>query len=150
MATKTDASFGIIPVRWREDQWEVFLIHQLSEIGNNSYWVFPKGHPENNESPLETAQRELKEETNLIAKKILTEPTFTLEYSFVFDDMQVQKTVEFFIGLITNFHTKLDPKEVKEAGWYKLEDVASRLDYEDTKKLFSEVKEFLQTKKEEL
>ncbi|MEY3783833.1 MAG: hypothetical protein RLZZ230_155 [Candidatus Parcubacteria bacterium] len=146
MQTKTDLSYGIIPIRRVEDNWEVFLIHQFSHIGNNSYWVFPKGHPEGSETPEEAAVRELKEETDMVASKLLSEPAFTLEYTFVYNKVQINKTVIFFIGIIIDSEYKLEVAEVKEGGWYSLEAAAERLDYQDTKQLFVEVRKFIENK----
>lgn len=145
METKTDISYGVIPIRRVENTWEVFLIHQFSKIGNNSYWVFPKGHPEENETPEQAASRELKEETGMVYDTLLNEPTFDLNYSFVFDGVQIEKTVKFFVGVITNMDFKLDAIEVKEAGWYSLDAATERLDYQDTKQMFQSVRKFLET-----
>ena len=46
---------------------EVLLIKRFKN--NRRYWVFPGGHKRKNEQLIETAIRELKEETNLEAKK---------------------------------------------------------------------------------
>ena len=46
---------------------EVLLIKRFKN--NRHYWVFPGGHKRKNEQLIETAIRELKEETNLPAKK---------------------------------------------------------------------------------
>ena len=46
---------------------EVLLIKRFKN--NRRYWVFPGGHKRKNEQLIETAIRELKEETNLDAKK---------------------------------------------------------------------------------
>ncbi|MCA9359067.1 NUDIX domain-containing protein [Candidatus Kaiserbacteria bacterium] len=143
MQTKTDQSYGVLPIRWMEGEWQIFLIHQFSKIGNNSYWIFPKGHPEPNETPAETAKRELLEETGMSVSKLLNEPVFTLQYNFVFDGVRIDKRVDFFLGIITDFEFKLQVEEVKEAGWYSLEEAGERLDYQDTKTMFVEVKAFL-------
>jgi bis(5'-nucleosidyl)-tetraphosphatase len=145
MKPKTDYSYGVIPIRRVDDSWEVFLIHQFSKIGNNSYWIFPKGHPEGNETLKQTALRELKEETGMTPDKVLEKPVFNLEYSFVFDGVKIDKTVTLLIGIMTDLSFKLDGIEVKEAGWYSLEDAAKRLDYRDTKQMFQGVQHFLET-----
>jgi len=145
MQTKYDKSFGVIPIRKRNDQWEIFLINQYSKIGKNTYWVFPKGHVEGEETPLQTAKRELKEETDMEAVRIIEKPTFELAYNFVFDGNRIEKSVTFFIGLIESDGYRLDPEEVKDAGWFKLEEVGSRLDYSDTKAMFEKVKKYLST-----
>jgi len=141
--TKADKSFGIIPIKRVADQWQVLLIHQFSKIGNNSYWVFPKGHAEGDETPLQSASRELFEETGLKAEKIIQDPVFSLAYSFQFDGVQIEKTVDYYIGVITDDTVVIQTEEVKEAGWYSLEEAKERLDYSDTKKMLFEVQQFL-------
>ena len=143
MQTKKDFSYGIIPMRRVGAEWEVFLIQQFSRIGNNSYWVFPKGHPEGEETPLQTAVRELKEETDMVADSILSEPTFKLSYTFTYDKTKIEKTVVFFVGIITNDSFKLQADEVKEGGWYSLDKATERLDYKDTKQMFKGAYKFI-------
>ena len=58
-----DSSFGIIPLRRFDDTWQAFIVQQT-----NTYWSFPKGHAERSETPQETAERELFEETGLVVK----------------------------------------------------------------------------------
>jgi len=122
----------------------VFLIHQFSRIGNNSYWIFPKGHPEGVETPEQTALRELKEETGMRVESLIKNKAFTLNYDFYFDGVKIEKTVKYFVGEVTNGDYKLQEEEVKEAGWYALEDVSGRLDYQGTKQMFLEAKKFIE------
>ena len=143
MKTTTDQSYGIIPIRKSATGWEALLIHQYSRIGDNTYWVFPKGHPESNETPIETAARELKEETGLVADRILAEPTFELSYQFRFKEVKIFKTVQFFIGLVTQDELKLNKDEVKEAHWYSVEEIENYIDYQATKTMFKSVKAYL-------
>jgi len=144
METKTDISYGVIPIRRVGQGWEVFLIHQYSKIGDNTYWILPKGHLEGKEVSKEAALRELKEETGLVPETLLESPTFDLKYSFEYGGNRIDKTVVFFIGSITNFNVTLDPIEVKEAGWFPLSSAVERLDYQDTKTLFLKAKEYIE------
>lgn len=121
----------------------MFLINQYSKIGNNTYWVIPKGHAEAGETPLETALRELKEETGMTPERVLDQPTFDLHYVFPYNNDQIEKTVIFFIGIITNAEVVLDQREVKEAGWFPFETAIDRLDYKDTKAVFAEAVAFI-------
>jgi 8-oxo-dGTP pyrophosphatase MutT (NUDIX family) len=105
--------------------------------------VFPKGHAEGNETSLQSASRELFEETGLKTEKVIHDPVFSLAYSFQFDGVQIAKTVDFYIGVITDDTVVIQTEEVKEAGWYSLEEAKERLDYSDTKKMFFEVQDFL-------
>ncbi|MCA9355874.1 NUDIX domain-containing protein [Candidatus Kaiserbacteria bacterium] len=144
METKKDSSYGVVPIRKKGDSWEVFLIHQYSRIGNNSYWALPKGHPESDETAIETAERELKEETGMVAEKILNEPIFDLQYSFVFDGDLIEKSVFYFIGIVTDMTQKLNGTEVKEAGWYSFDDASDKLEYQGMKNLFEEAREYIE------
>lgn len=148
MESKDDYSYGIIPIQRVGGEWQVFLIHQFSNIGKNSYWVFPKGHAKKGESPEVAARRELLEETGMVAAQLLPEPTFSLQYSFTFDGELINKTVMFFVGVIENQVVKLQASEVKEAGWYTLEEATNRLDYQDTKAMFVKIRQFLEQFKE--
>ena len=59
-------SNGILLFRFRNEGLEVMLVHPGGPIwGKKDYgvWSIPKGLPEKNESPLDTAKREFKEET---------------------------------------------------------------------------------------
>lgn len=142
MQTRSDVSYGVIPLYNDAGEWKVFLIHQYSRIGDNTYWVFPKGHPENDETPKEAAARELKEEADMVAQFIKA-PEFTLEYTFMFDGVRIEKTVTFFLGVVDTQYFSIDETEVKEAGWYTLEEASERLDYTGTKRMFQEVKEYV-------
>lgn len=52
-------SAGVIPVRRDGDRWLYLLLRAYQ------YWDFPKGRRESGESPLETALREVREETGI-------------------------------------------------------------------------------------
>ncbi len=145
METKKDLSYGIIPIRKKGETWEVFVIHQFSKIGNNSYWIFPKGHPEQNETREESALRELKEETGMQVANLVKDKIFTLSYNFYFDGVKIEKTVQYFVGVITDTEYKLDEEEVKEGGWYSLDEATDRLDYQDTKQMFVEARKFIES-----
>jgi 8-oxo-dGTP pyrophosphatase MutT (NUDIX family) len=144
MTTKTDTSYGIIPIRRKEGGWEIFLIHQYSRIGNNTYWTLPKGHPEAGESPQETALRELREETGLVPQKLIDTPNFTIKYSFEHNGTQIDKTVVFYIGIITDGQSVLDQTEVRDGGWFELAAAEQRLDHEVSKRLFREASSFIE------
>jgi 8-oxo-dGTP pyrophosphatase MutT (NUDIX family) len=143
METKKDASYGVIPIKRFGDEWKVFLIRQYSRIGNNTYWILPKGHPEEGETIKETALRELMEETGMAPETLLAEPTFELKYKFKFGDNLIDKTVLFFVGVITQNEFKLDADEVVEAGWYTLPEAKERLDYKNAKDMFKKASTFI-------
>jgi 8-oxo-dGTP pyrophosphatase MutT (NUDIX family) len=143
MQTKYDKSFGVIPVRKVSNTWEVFLIHQYSRIGDNTYWTFPKGHPEEGESSVDTALRELEEETGINQVTLWGDKEFKSKYQFKYDGDLIKKTVTYYLAKVTQSDFKIDESEVREAGWYQLEEAKDRLDYQKTRSLFNEVVKYL-------
>ena len=143
MKTKIDVSYGIIPIRKTEQKTEVLLIHQYSHIKNNVYWTFPKGHVEGDESPQETAKRELYEETGLQVHEFLSEQVFTTEYTFTWEGMLVNKTAAFFVATIQEGETNHQEAEVKDSEWLPLDQVIDKLDYKASHDMFREVMLFL-------
>lgn len=70
-------------------------------LNNEGEWVFPKGHTEPDEDFVQTAIRELKEETNIVvsSKQCLGQVD---EFSFYFDGEQAIKVIKVFAFLIMN------------------------------------------------
>lgn len=94
---------------------------------------------------MQTATRELWEETGFVPVAVIKEKTFALTYHFTFDGQPIEKTVLFFIGCISpDQQPKLDADEVREAGWFPLDEVRTRLDYEDTRTLFDQARTFIE------
>lgn len=59
-------SAGILLFKFRNEKLEVMLVHPGGPFWANKddgVWSIPKGLPEDNENPLDTARREFKEET---------------------------------------------------------------------------------------
>jgi predicted NUDIX family NTP pyrophosphohydrolase len=59
-------SSGILLFRFKNEKLEVMLVHSGGPIWakkDSGTWSIPKGLPEKNENPLDTAKREFKEET---------------------------------------------------------------------------------------
>ena len=56
-----EKSCGALIYRKKQGEYELLLIRHRS----GGHWSFPKGHVENNETEIETALREIREETGL-------------------------------------------------------------------------------------
>ncbi len=68
MITSEEYAYGVIPLRYDNSKYEVFLIQHRKGY----HWGFPKGHPEAEDSNIEdTSKRELKEETGLDIQQFL-------------------------------------------------------------------------------
>ena len=65
---------------------------------NGHYWGFPKGKAESGEVPHETAKRELREETGLEIKEMISGRLFHETYSFEKGDQKFHKEVVLLVG----------------------------------------------------
>jgi len=128
MKTIEAKSFGIIPLKKENDTWKVLII--LHKRGN--HWGFPKGHADPHEQPMESAARELKEETGLEIDRFLIEIPFVEQYQFRKKNELVSKTVLFFPALVSG-ELQLQTEEIREAKWVNLVDAPHLLSFKEAK-----------------
>ncbi len=132
-----ELAYGFIPFLRDVHGLKVFLIHQYGS-GGDILWTFPKGRAEEGESPIQTAIRELKEETNLEISSYDASKLVSRSYSFERKGVQIDKTSTYFIGFVTNPDFTIQPEEVKEAGWFSIPDAEKQLTFPDYKKLLTD------------
>ena len=125
--------FGIVPLTFRENYWEVFLIQHL----NGGHWGFPKGHLEKGESPKQTAERELREETGLEVIRYLPHPYLTEKYQYQDpEDRLVDKTVRFYLAEVTTEY-RVQSTEIIQGKWMALKDLLSHVTFPEERKLYT-------------
>ncbi len=135
---KKEESFGIIPLQRKEGQWSVFLI----QLKHGRYWGFPKGHPEPNETPKQTAIRELKEETNLDIVRYLQEEPLSEQYQFTLERRRVFKRVEYFVAEVAGEIT-LQKHEVQSGLWVPFPQAIEKVTHPEGKSILIEVEKIL-------
>ena len=109
----------------------------------NGEWGFPKGHVEKDESEIETANRELFEETNLIVEYI---PGFraVTEYIMVQYNNK-KKQVVYFVGKHLKNEIKCQDTEVKNAIFVSYEEAQNLLNFKETKTVLEEADLFIKS-----
>jgi bis(5'-nucleosidyl)-tetraphosphatase len=108
----------------------------------SGYWDFPKGRLENNESPIEAAIRELKEEAN-IEVKLENKFEYTVSYDFRDrDGILVHKKVTFFVGKALSNHVVLS-NEHEQFSWLSLGDALKLLTYHNARQVLQLADQFL-------
>lgn len=135
---KEDASFGVIPLSKGEGKWKVFLVQHK----HARYWGFPKGHPEPGESPLQTAVRELKEETNLDIVRYLQEEPLTEEYRFTFDSRRIHKRVFYYVAEVEG-EIALQNKEIEDGKWVSFPEAIDQVTHQEGKSILQQVVKIL-------
>lgn len=141
---KNDMSLGVI-VFYRFPRSIKYLIIKHRK----GHWAFPKGHPEKGETKLETALRELEEETG-VSKITLLKKRVLLKEQYKFTDkkgVKILKEVNYFIAEAKNKKIKLDLKEVTNFKWATLKAGLEKITFDESKSIFKKadkiVKAFL-------
>lgn len=143
MKTKEDISYGVVPLLKEGEDYKVLVVHQISYRGDD-FWILPKGHTELGESPMDTARRELAEETGVTDVIIKEEPTFSIDYTFTHENTKIRKTVQYFIGFCATQHTAItQPQEIKELKWCSFEEAAKLLTHQNSKNTLEQVRQTL-------
>lgn len=114
---------------------KILLIQQAA-----GHWGFPKGHVEDGETEVETAIREIKEETNLDVE-INEKFRYVESYSPKED---VEKDVVFFVAKKIGGEIVAQEDEVQKIVWVSYEEAMDRLTFESSKNVLEKVKKDLE------
>jgi bis(5'-nucleosidyl)-tetraphosphatase len=133
-------SFGIVPFAYEMGAWKVLLI--LHREGN--HWGFPKGKANPNESPLDSATRELKEETGLTVARILPIGPLSEQYQFRRKKQPIIKSVQYFPALVEG-ELKPQHEEIREARWLSISDAMQQLTFKEARHILHEFWRVLNT-----
>lgn len=95
------------------------------------HWGLPKGHVEKDETEVETAKREVKEETNLDVK---IDSTKRYEIRYTIND-KIDKTVCFFPAEIIGGELHKQDSEINEIKWVPVKEAPSVVTYEILKQM---------------
>jgi len=96
---------------------------------------FPKGHVELGETEVETAKREVKEETNLDVEIDETK-RYIIEYV---TDKGIFKQVVLFLARKISGSEKYQESEIQSMKWLTYEEAIKTITYDNTRELFKKV-----------
>jgi ADP-ribose pyrophosphatase YjhB (NUDIX family) len=112
------------------------LIGRLDRRGKLR-WSLPKGHVEAGETTEDAAIREVAEETGITGRVVA--PLGTIDFWFVADGRRIHKTVHHFLLMAQGGELSDEDVEVEEVEWVPLTQLASRLAYDDERRLVEQV-----------
>ena len=124
------------------DNNEVLLVY---EKGRN-FWGFPKGHVEKGETEIETALRECHEETK--AKPSIIDG-FKEEISYYISEIDVYKTVVFFVGILTELSLEKQDSEISDIYIVPIKDAIRMIPFPDTRAILRKAQRFIKNKKKQ-
>jgi 8-oxo-dGTP pyrophosphatase MutT (NUDIX family) len=132
-----DKSYGIIPVFATKPR-QYLLIYQAK-----GYWSFPKGHKELSESDLQTARRELFEETGIENVRLINNKRFSCTYKFFYEKMAISKTVTYLLGYVKSQEVHVDNIETINFFWGDYVACREKLGHKTNKRLLESVDSYL-------
>ena len=139
MSNTVIKSCGFVVYKKVENENFYLIIKSISgDVG------FPKGHVEDGESELETAIRELKEETGTEVE-VIPGPRWQIEYPLKGIPHTIKQSV-YFLGRCTNDKIVCQESEILEASFLSYNDALSALTFEETKRILTEAEDFTKNK----
>ncbi len=135
-----EKSAGAIIFRKEEGKTYYLLLHYES-----GHWGFPKGHIEKGEKPIDTAKREVKEETGLEDIKIIDGFKERIKYFFKDKGQNVMKIVTFFLA---ETETKKIKISFEHSGyqWLPYQKALEKLTFQNAKEILKKAHDLLSGK----
>lgn len=129
---RKEKSCGAIVYRKFHGNTEILLIKHI----NSGHWSFPKGHVEPGETEVETAYREVMEETGI---DILLYPTFRETVTY-YPKRDIFKEVVYFLAKAKNHDFVPQEDEIAEIRWAEIDLAIQLLTYENDKAIVQKAK----------
>ena len=133
---KEEVSAGIILFNEIVDK-EFLLLNYPSK-----HWDFVKGKMEKDETPLETALRETKEETGISDVEFIDGFKEEIEYNFYADNQEIHKKVIFFLGKTKTIDIILSHEHL-DFIWLDFNNALEKITYKNAKNLLKKSRNFL-------
>lgn len=124
----------------RQENENLYLLLIRHKLGG--HWSFPKGHVEKGETEIDTALREVKEETNVSVNLI----DGFKESVYYFPKPNIKKQVVYFIGTTDSPEFKRQEEEVSEITWAEFGNAYDMVSFKNDKKLIYKANKFLLSK----
>ena len=104
-------------------------------------WGLPKGLIEPDESPPDTAVREVREETGVTAE--IEEDLGQISYFYYWEGVRVRKSVRFFLMRATGGDTSLHDHEMEEVRWFPVRTASRTATFRSEKDMLAKAVERL-------
>ena len=141
-----EKSAGAIIFRRENNKIYYLLLHYPSSAkALKEYWDLPKGHIEKGEDEIETAKREVKEETGLKDIEFIDGFRETIKYFFKFQGKTVLKFVTFYLTETKIKKVKIS-REHTGFKWLPFKEAIEQLTFQNAKEILKKAQDFLSGK----
>ena len=131
-----EKSCGAVVYRKHHGNTEILLIKHV----RSGCWSFPKGHMEQGEDEIQTAVREIKEETNIDVS--IDDDSF--REVVVFNQRRdITKEVVYFLARAVSFECERQEEEISDVRWVEIGQASAFLSYDNDRILINKAKAFL-------
>ncbi|MCT4488296.1 bis(5'-nucleosyl)-tetraphosphatase, partial [Levilactobacillus parabrevis] len=127
---------GAVVYRLVDEQPQYLLLKSAT----SNFWGFPKGHVEGNETDIETAVREIREETSL---NVTVDPTFHADLDYDMKNGHHKHVVLYTAQVPANVTIHRQVEEISEFGWFDFPTAHERLSYPNLQDLMTQANAFL-------
>lgn len=138
MMTEKSAGFILITDDFETDDYSVLLLHYTS-----GHWDLPKGNIETNETELEAATRELREETSIESFRVIPNFRYVLDYKYTRKNVLISKQVTLFLASTGVRKVKISHEHMGY-NWVKKSDATTQLTYKNAKNALRQAINFLE------
>jgi 8-oxo-dGTP pyrophosphatase MutT (NUDIX family) len=138
--TRSEASAGGVVYRQGPEGPEVILASRRTKRGELA-WGLPKGLIEPDESPPDTAVREVREETGVTAE--VEQDLGQISYFYYWEGVRVRKSVRFFLMRATGGDTSLHDHEMEEVRWFPVRTASRTATFRSEKDMLAKAVERL-------
>jgi 8-oxo-dGTP pyrophosphatase MutT (NUDIX family) len=144
--TKKQVVAGFVVYRKTTDGIKFLLLYR-----RGNYWNFPKGHFKPGERSIDTALRELEEETGIKKTELRMLPNFRAYERFYFKigSQGIYDTVILFLAEAHKADIRIEPREHSGYGWFLYHDALNVIGkkYGDTRKVLKQASDYLKPHK---
>lgn len=118
----------------RTDKGIEYLLLESQNKGH--FWGFPKGHVEGDETLKQTAEREIREETQLV---LPIDTSFHVYTEYDLPNGNRKQMTLYTAELTQKEDIKLQAEEIKNSGWFDYATARQQLTYDNLKELLDQV-----------
>jgi 8-oxo-dGTP pyrophosphatase MutT (NUDIX family) len=138
MMAEKSSGFILISDNFHNLHFSVLLLHYKS-----GHWDFPKGNIESNETEIQAATRELREETNITKFRLIPNFRYILSYKYTRKSILISKQVILFLASTNIIAVKISDEHIGYK-WTDISASTNQLTYSNAKKALLYAINFIQ------